>query len=150
MSFSVHFYNSQSDYRVINKTLNFGETLSGVLRDGSSVMFPDIMFEYDSASISHYNYLYIPSFSRFYRINSVESIRNGLWLVHAEVDVLMSFRTDINNLAVVVDKQTMTDNGDEYIDDSSLVVENMTFEQSYQYTSTGFLDNPVYILMTAG
>ena len=61
----------------------------------------------------------------------------------------MSFRGDINQLNVVVDKQSMLENGNEYIDDSSLVAENVMFQQVYDFPS-GFNSTGEFILITAG
>ena len=61
----------------------------------------------------------------------------------------MSFRGEILQYPVIVDKQTQEVNGDEYIDDSSLVTDNLLFSTVYNF-SRGFLDNPEYILITAG
>ena len=61
----------------------------------------------------------------------------------------MSFRSDIFALKVVVDKQSNESNGDEYIDDSSLVTDNLMFNTVYNFPD-GFNNNGEYILITAG
>ena len=61
----------------------------------------------------------------------------------------MSLRGDINQLNVVVDKQSMLENGNEYIDDSSLVAEYVMFQQVYTFPS-GFNSTGEFILITAG
>ena len=66
-----------------------------------------------------------------------------------DVDVLMSFRGDIYKLNAVVDKQSSTAIGNEYIDDSSLVAENLMFSKVYNFEG-GFNDTAQYILITAG
>ena len=66
-----------------------------------------------------------------------------------DVDVLMSFKNDILQLTAVVDKQSEVDVGNEYIDDSSLVTENIMFKTVYNFSS-GFNDTGEYILITAG
>ena len=43
----------------------------------------------------------------------------------------------------------MNVNGDEYIDDGSLVCDNMMFNTIYNF-SNGFNNSPEYILITAG
>jgi hypothetical protein len=65
------------------------------------------------------------------------------------VDVLMSFRRDILNSVAVVDKQAMQTNGDEYIDDGSLVTDNVMFTTIIEYED-GFNDDPEYVLIVAG
>ena len=66
-----------------------------------------------------------------------------------EVDPLMSFKRDVLALTVVVSKQSDVTNGDEYIDDGSLVTDNQLFKTVYNFTD-GFNDTAQYILITAG
>ena len=144
---NIIFYYNQSDDRYINKTLLTGETLEGVMRDNANIMTPVIRFK--SANVLRYNYCYIPDFQRYYSIKTVDAFRDGLYDVNMEVDVLMSFRGDILQLPVIVDKQTMEENGDEYIDDGSLVMDNQMFSRIYNFPS-GFNETPEIILITAG
>lgn len=143
----VQFFYNQSDDRVINKVLIIGETFEGSPRDEVSIMNPVIRFESDE--ILRYNYAYIPSYQRYYSIVDRTIFRDGIWDVTFAVDVLMSFRRDIMSLNVVVDKQSMERNGDEFIDDGSLVTENVMFQTVYNFPN-GFNDTGKYILITAG
>ena len=146
----VKFFYNASDDRVINKrllTTQEENTFIGVPRDEVSVMNPVIRFESDE--ILRYNYAYIPSLQRYYSIVDRTAYRQGVWDVTFAVDVLMSFRSDISDLQVVVDKQSMVENGDEYIDDGSLVSENVMFQTVYEFPG-GFNDHGEYILITAG
>lgn len=143
----VIFYYNASDDRVINKTLVGGESFIGTPRDDVDVMTPVIRFE--SSEILRYNYAYIPELQRYYTIQSINAFREGIWDVSMVVDVLMSFRGDIMALSVIVDKQSMVENGDEYIDDGSLVTDNVMFTRVHEF-SDGFNDYPEYILITAG
>lgn len=145
----VKFYYNTSDDRAINKRLlELGNNVfSGVPRDEISVMNPIIRFESDD--ILRYNYAYIPSLQRYYSIVDRTAYRQGVWDITFAVDVLMSFRYDIAELSVVVDKQSMVKNGDEYIDDGSLVSENVMFQTVYEFPA-GFNSTGEYILITAG
>lgn len=143
----VVFYYNMSDARKINKNLVEGETFSGQPRGELGVMNPVITF--DKEEVLRYNYAYIPALERYYSIENRVARREGLWDVSFSVDVLMSFRNDIINFNVVVDKQSMPENGDEYIDDGSLVSENVMFKTVYDFPN-GFNDNGEYILITAG
>lgn len=144
---NVIFYYNASDDRVINKTLIGGEQFVGVPRADIDVMTPVIRFENDG--ILQYNYAYIPELQRYYVIDSINAFREGVWDVTMSVDVLMSFRGDIMALSVIVDKQSMLENGDEYIDDGSLVTDNVMFTRLHQFEG-GFNNYPEYILITAG
>lgn len=145
----VKFYYNASDDRAINKRLlELGNNVFvGVPRDEVSVMNPIIRFESDE--ILRYNYAYIPSLQRYYSIVDRTAYRQGVWDITFAVDVLMSFRYDISGLSVVVDKQSMVKNGDEYIDDGSLVSENVMFQTVYEFPA-GFNSTGEYILITAG
>lgn len=143
----VQFYYNLSDARVINKNIVGGSTFSGQARDETDVMSPVIIFDTDE--ILRFNYAYIPELQRYYNITNRNCYRDGLWEVTMAVDVLMSFRADILALDVVVDKQSMEENGNEYIDDSSLVAENVMFQTVYNFQD-GFNDAGEFILITAG
>ena len=143
----VIFYYNASDSRVINKNLLDGETFEGQARDEVDVMVPTIRF--DKEEVLRYNYAYIPELQRYYYVSSRTAYREGLWDVTFSVDVLMSFRADINRLGVIVDKQSMPENGNEYIDDSSLVAENVMFQSVYNFPN-GFNSTGEFILITAG
>ena len=104
---------------------------------------------YSSDTLIRENYAYIPETQRYYYITNKESIRTGIWRLHMKVDPLMSFKRDILALSVVVSKQSAITNGDEYIDDGSLVTDNQLFKTVYKFAD-GFNDNAQYILITAG
>lgn len=143
----VQFYYNVSDARVINKNLISGDSFEGQARDEVDIMSPVVLFDTDE--ILRYNYAYIPELQRYYNISDRNIFREGLIEVTFDVDVLMSFRADILNLSVVVDKQSMEENGNEYIDDSSLVAENVMFQTVYNFPN-GFNSTGEYILITAG
>ena len=143
----VIFYYNASDDRVINKVLVGGTTFSGELAQEMNIMNPTIRFE--TPDVLRFNYAYVPELQRYYSVSSINSYREGIWDVEFTVDVLMSFRGDILVLSAIVDKQTMPENGDEYIDDGSLVTDNVMFTRLHQFES-GFNDCPEYILITAG
>ena len=143
----LNLYYNTSDNRTINKALTSGLTISGNLREESSIINPIITIKSDA--LIRENYAYIPETQRYYYIVNKESIRTGIWRLHMKVDPLMSFKRDILALSVVVSKQSAITNGDEYIDDGSLVTDNQLFKTVYKFAE-GFNDNAQYILITAG
>jgi hypothetical protein len=144
---NIKLYYNTSDNRYINKTLSSEFSISGSLKDETSLLSPIITIKNDA--VLRYNYAYIPEFKRYYYIVGVESVRSGLWRLYLQVDPLMSFKADILSLKVVVNKQSDSSNGDEYIDDGSLVTDNQIFKNVYNFPN-GFNDNGEYILITAG
>ena len=143
----VQFFYNVSDHRVINKHITPGDVFEGQARDEVDIMNPVIIF--DSPNIMKYNYAYIVEFQRYYEVESINVYREGLYVVTFSVDVLMSFRGHILQLTAIVDKQSMDENGDEYIDDGSLVADNVMFTTVYNFPD-GFNDIPELILITAG
>lgn len=143
----VQFYYNLSDARCINKELVEGDSFEGQMRDQVSIMNPIVRFDTDE--IIRYNYAYIPELQRYYSIDDITVFREGLIDVTMSVDVLMSFRNDIMNCLAVVDKQAMQENGDEYIDDGSLVTDNIMFSEVLEFPY-GFNDSVEYVLIVAG
>ena len=143
----IKLYYNSSDNRCINKELKNEFSISGTLREETSVINPEITIT--STSTLRYNYCYIPTLRRYYYINNIISVKNNVWKLIMEVDPLMSFKNDILSLKVVVSKQSSIDNGDEYIDDGSLVTDNLMFKTVYNFAN-GFNNNSEYILITAG
>lgn len=143
----VIFYYNASDDRVINKTLVGSDSFIGEFVGEVNIMSPTIRFS--TEEILRYNYAYIPELQRYYAISAITSYRDGMWDVDFSVDVLMSFRGDILALSAIVDKQSMADNADEYIDDGSLVTDNVMFTRVHEFEG-GFNNYPEYILITAG
>jgi hypothetical protein len=136
-----------SDARCINKQLVDPVSYQGQMRDEVSIMNPVVMIEVES--IPRYNYAYIPDLERYYMVDDITIYRDGLIYVTLSVDVLMSFKRDILSSIAVVDKQAMRENGDEYIDDGSLVTDNLMFTTITEY-SAGFNDSVEYVLIVAG
>lgn len=143
----IKLYYNSSDNRCIKKILSNEFSISGTLKDETSIISPIINIK--SAEPLRYNYAYIPAFKRYYYINNIESIRNGMWKLYLDVDPLMSFKADILALKIVVNKQSLASNGDEYIDDGSLITDNLMFKTVYNFAN-GFNGSGEYILITAG
>lgn len=143
----IELYYNISDNRCVKKILQDKDTLTGTLREEASILKPVITVKVEE--VPRQNYAYIPAFNRYYFINNKEVVRTGMWRLHLGVDPLMSFKADILALKVVVSKQSEIDNGDEYIDDGSLVADNVMFKDIYNFP-TGFNNTGEYILITAG
>lgn len=144
---TVKFYYNQSDSRVINKVILLDKVLEGVPVGSIDMMNPSIRFSSKSPIFS--NYAYIEEFHRYYTVASKTLERKDVYVFEFEEDVLMSFRGDIWKSLAVVDKQSERSIGDEYIDDGSLVTENMRVPSVLNFAN-GFNQSPEYILITAG
>lgn len=143
----ITLYKNNSPNYFINKVLAAATTFSGTLRGESSTIDPIIIIE--AENLSQYNYLYIPSFGRFYYINNIESVRNNLWRLTCHVDVLNTYRSEILTHQAIVLKATQQNVSDLMIDDGDWVVENKKSNTVISFPS-GLNDLGEYILITAG
>lgn len=143
----IRLYNTSDDRIVVNKTLTDELILEGTLKESLNVLSPSVMVTVD---VSEYNYMYIPEFERYYYINSVEVIKNGLWQIRtAEVDVLMSWKDEFLQLNAIIDKTNNISLADEFIDDGSFITSSNSIINVINYDE-GFNDFADYILLTAG
>lgn len=67
--------------------------ISCTLKDGTEVTAPVLILQ-QTDNIYHYNYVYIPMFSRYYFIDSYRAVR-GVWEITCRVDTLASWLTYI-------------------------------------------------------
>lgn len=100
----IIFYNNTSTKNTLTKNIVERFSVSGVLRDSSSITDPTILIDKNSDLIN-VNYCYIPEFGRYYFMQDIESVKNNLWMVSLHVDVLMSFRSDILKTTGIVARQ---------------------------------------------
>lgn len=124
----IILYQTKSETNKINKTLSAPLTLNVVrLLDDTSIMTPIIDVRNSIGNLSAKNYAYIQAFQRYYFINSYEILSNEIVRLHLTVDVLMSFKNDINNLSVIAERST--NKGNVYLNDEqypTLVQQNRT------------------------
>lgn len=121
-------------------------TLTGTLRGESSVINPS--FQIETTNPSSYNYCYIQEFGRYYFITDITSVRNGLWRIDCSVDVLMSFRTQILNLDVIISDAT-NENTNLYFSGDVWATTVKTKTDVLNFPN-GLLDDGEYILITSG
>lgn len=117
MSFTIYLAKNVSEDNKLTKSIYSLGSFTGALRDTSSIINPRILLEGDVDDFVEANYLYIPQFSRYYFINDIVSVREGLVEVTAHVDVLTSFATEIRANTAIVYKQENKWNL--YLDDGS-------------------------------
>lgn len=142
---NITLYNMTSAKNVINKTMAVITSLQGSLRNECSRTNPIVRIEADISSLNTANYLYIQEFSRYYYIEDITSIRNGICDIQARVDVLESFKDSILNEPVIIRRQR--DNWNLYINDGSFI----SYENDLMY-NVNFptaIDGLSYVLATS-
>lgn len=123
--------------------------LEGTLRSETSAIDPVISIEKTNPLAYNYNYMYIKDFQRFYFINNIIHIRNKLWEIHAHVDVLYSWMTDIKKSRAVIDRTSSFDYANLYLDDGSFVMDSHKYNTVKSFPA-GFNNSGSNILICAG
>ena len=88
MSFNIRLILNNSALNVADKDFTTIDTLTGNLRNETSVTNPTIIIESNVNDIAECNYFYIPQFHRYYFVTDIRSIRNGLVEISGHCDVL--------------------------------------------------------------
>lgn len=104
MSFTIDFKNNQEELNKISKNPPTVFSLTGNLREESSIVDPIIVVEYNGA-LTGVNYMYIAEFHRYYFITNIESVRTNLWRVYAHCDVLKTYANAILGCTGVIARQ---------------------------------------------
>lgn len=147
MAFEIVLYKNYSEHNKLDKLISDAYAVEGVLRDNCSIINP--IFEINAVDITGYNYCYIEAFGRYYFISDIISKTTGLWEIHCNVDVLMSFIEDINNSFVLLENTTLTE-AENYLSDNNVWTSKVkTFTDIIPFGS-GLSDSGEYILITAG
>lgn len=157
MAFNIVFYQNTAEPNRVDKTsfLTSIETLTGTLREPSSIINPSITIQ--RTNVPNYNYAYIAQFNRYYFIapNGITSVGKNLWKIDLQCDVLMSFKTGILALSAVVGRQE--NNYNAYLIDTLLPVEKEPMTYAVVIPSSAFNNTPAdnatpqnYILTVVG
>lgn len=101
MSFSITLMYNNQELNKISKNPATVMTLTGTLREETDLVDPEINVEY-VGTLVNVNYMHIPEFRRYYFITKIESIRTGLWRIHAHCDVLKTYANGILGTNAVV------------------------------------------------
>ena len=103
MAFTINLYNNTSEPEKVDKSLSSQGSLTGQLKDSTSIINPSILC--NIGSIPTANYMYISEFHRYYYITNIESVRNGLVQLSGKCDVLMTYKSGIRGCNALVERQ---------------------------------------------
>lgn len=145
----INLYENSSENYVVSKNITLKESMQNcVLKDGTSVENPVILVR-NTSNISTYNYMYIPDFHRYYYIEEIVSVQNGLWELHGHVDVLQTYGNAIKGLTATCKRQENLFNM--YLDDPEFKTYNEAQIVTKIFTGgNGLSKNMNYILVVSG
>ena len=136
-----------SEDNAVTKALTVITSVTGTMRDGSSIIDPVIEVNGVSpASYSGCNYCTISDFGRSYFVKNIEVKNNNCIVIHLHSDVLSSFSAEFLPLKAVIARQENKWNL--YLNDGMF----KTYQNSDVFTSTfpsGF-SGQSYVLAVAG
>ena len=145
---TINFYINKSEKEKFDKSLTNEKSLTGFLKQATSVINPVITIEIENPS--QYNYCHIPQFHRYYFINDMINIRNNIWEIHMHVDALSSFKSQIRANKAIVEKSEQTASSNEYFNDGSTFYHDSREYNEIAMFQRGIDTAPSYILITAG
>lgn len=141
----IQLYKTISPKERVTKTLSaVGSAMTGTIKEESSIIDPVIKIS--AAALPDANYMYIEDFKRYYYINNIVCDYDGIFEIHAHVDVLMSNADVIRQQTAIVAKQK--DRWNLYLNDSDY----RTYADPWVITKNfpnGFTD-PCYLMLMVG
>ena len=96
---------NNSEKNRLDKSITDITSLTGTLRDETSVIDPVIIIEGYLSSYVNCNYMNISDFNRSYFVNNIRSIRNDLFEISAHVDVLSTYKSQIRQNSAIIARQ---------------------------------------------
>ena len=105
MAFDIILMRNKSEEIKVDKTTENISTVTGVLKESTSIIDPVIKIECDLSTVTTCNYLSIPTFGRFYFVNNITSINNGIVEFSCHCDVLSSFASAIKANTAIIRRQ---------------------------------------------
>lgn len=141
---TIIFGSTPDPINKINKTFNQALTLTGYLRDASSVIDPEITIEADISTLSNQNYMYVPDFKRYYFITNITSVTTKLCNISAHVDVLKTYADKILTNEAIIDRAEMAWNL--YLNDPQFQVYQNPIVQQKKLPK-GFNNNTYYLVL---
>ena len=94
-----------SENNKLDKTITNITTLSGELKQKTSILSPVLILEWDLSTLVNCNYLTIASFGRSYFVDDIQSINNDMVEISAHCDVLTTYKNQIRQNTAVIKKQ---------------------------------------------
>lgn len=88
MSFNIRLMLNNSAANVADKDFTTIDTITGTLRNETSITNPTIRIEADINTIAESNYFYIPQFHRYYFLTDAVSVRSDICEISGHCDVL--------------------------------------------------------------
>lgn len=143
---NVVLYNNSSDKRTLNKLITQIKNIETLnIKTPTSITIPVFTINVFDNFVNA-NYVYIPTYNRFYFITNVIQITNNIVELHCSVDVLMSYKTQILNSKAII--QT-SNNVNKYLIDPDVKFLNYKDFELLNFPNS-FASELTYVLTVSG
>lgn len=135
----VKLYKCYDSKNKLNKTLTDEISLTGNFRNSFSLSGIQLVLNFDNIELFDYNYVYIELLHRYYFVDDCKILSNNRIELALSIDVLMTYKTDIENMKVKLGKSSIIyDDSDCNVSDSKKLVnhyelQNVFSEKPYIY-----------------
>lgn len=144
MTLEIYQNNTRDNQRTKNITLI--ASMSGTLREGSSIIDPVLKIQ--GSLPYNANYFYIPEFHRYYFVTDCVALRNNIYELHGHCDVLSSAGEGLNSCFGIVRRQENAWNL--YLDDGVFKAYSNPNVVQKAFPSGFSTSNMCYVLAVAG
>lgn len=120
MAFTVALQSNSSPKNQLDKSISGVLSVSGTLKEGTSVIDPVILVQAPLSTLVNANYMTISAFGRSYFITDIRSIRNDLVEISGHVDVLSTYASGIRGNNAIIYRQE--NDWNLYLDDGSFQI----------------------------
>ena len=124
MAFTVTFGTTNSEKRALNKSVSTVVSVTGTLRNESSVINPSILVQASAGTLAGCNYMEIGAFGRKYFITDIVAVSDKLSMVSGHCDVLSTYASQIRQNQAILSRSA--NNWNLYLNDGSFKVTNKT------------------------
>lgn len=153
---NITLYHNNSEEAALNKSLTTIASKADVRPIGTeSLLSPVFLLSGQTIqNLQRVNYVYVPEYGRYYFCR-VELTTAGMYHLICNIDPLISFKSDILRLDVIIDKTESLNLSNKYVNDNSFINESKEYVQRYIFNPgsgslDGFLSEPKHILICAG
>lgn len=158
MSFDIQLGYTESPRNKVSKVFHSYGTLSGTLKNETSILNPTIImrnddsvsFNADTIPVTKCNYMYISNFHRYYYIVDFQSIRNSVFEIVGKVDPLKTFESEILSNTGYILRSASRSNVTRYLDDDKIKIYANPHVVTKKLTGETFAKNPTFILAVSG
>lgn len=102
---NVILQKSTSGRNYVSKNLETLLSVSGYLKENTSIIDPVIKIECDLSDLVQCNYMTIPEFGRSYFVNNIRSITTNIAEFSCHVDVLSTYAQQIRSNNAIIKRQ---------------------------------------------